>query len=56
MIGLRFQGKCLIHTWSLKHGTHNKYWECLKCGKRKLELCDDGYQPIKKDWMNEKSK
>ena len=49
--------RCLIglHKNEFKFGNHNKYYECVYCGKRKVKVPSNGYQPINKKWLKEQS-
>ena len=42
-----------IHKYKLIKGTHNKYYECARCDKRKVKVPISGYQPIDSKWLKE---
>ena len=44
-----------LHHFVLVKGTHNKYYECKHCGKRKIEIPAVGYQPIDKSFLSGKN-
>lgn len=45
-----------FHKWVLIMDTKkHRYFECSKCGKRKVNIMfEEGYQPIDYDWLNHK--
>lgn len=41
-----------MHRYKHVKGVVNKYYECNKCGKRKVVENMGVYQPIDRDWIN----
>lgn len=40
-----------IHRWVFIRGNVNKYYECKKCGKRKVEESIYMYSPLDRKWL-----
>lgn len=39
------------HAWRHAFGTFNRYFECQRCGKRRVALGLGGYQPVAWWWL-----
>jgi len=47
--------KCFLHKWRIDRDTgFTIYKECSKCGKRKIEQGEGGYQPIDRSYLERK--
>jgi hypothetical protein len=44
--------KLNIHFWELIKGNFNKYYQCKKCGKRKVEIGKGEYPKIDQAWLD----
>lgn len=49
--------KCLVHKWEIKKETVGyTYFECIACGKRKIEKNKiDYFEPANYKWLSEEA-